>query len=99
MKLRFRKLDDNRIRIINKVDSVTKLKLSVMAKPALDEKAWYKTAQVLARVAMMVRSVSVSYRNQYSMALPGFMPNIGDAFGQTKNTNAGSHPDWTLPLA
>lgn len=89
VKLRFRKLDDNRIRIINKVDSVTKLKLSVMAKPALDEKAWYKTAQVLARVAMMVRSVSVSYRNQYSMALPGFMPNIGDAFGQTKNTNAG----------
>ena len=89
VKLRFRKLDDNRIRIINKVDSVTKLKLSVMAKPALDEKGWYKTAQVLARVAMMVRSVSVSYRNQYSMALPGFMPNIGDAFGQTKNTNAG----------
>ena len=60
-----------------------------MAKPALDEKGWYKTAQVLARTAMMVRSVSLSYRNQYSMALPGFMPTIGDAFGQTKNNGAG----------
>ena len=32
----------------------------------------------------MVRSVSVSYRDQYSMSLPGFMPTIGDAFGQTR---------------
>jgi cell surface protein SprA len=31
---------------------------------------------------MMVRNVSISYRNQYSMSLPGFMPNVGDAFGQ-----------------
>jgi cell surface protein SprA len=31
---------------------------------------------------MMVRSVNISYRNQYSMLLPGFLPNIGDAFGQ-----------------
>ena len=35
---------------------------------------------------MMVRNVSISYRNQYSMALPGFMPTIGDAFGQTRST-------------
>ena len=89
VKLRFRKLDDNRIRIKNKVDSATKLKISVLAKQPLDEQRWYKVAQTMARVAMMVRSVSVSYRNQYSMALPGFMPNIGDAFGQTKNTSAG----------
>ena len=34
------------------------------------------------RVLMMVRSINISYRNQYSMLLPGFMPNIGDAFGQ-----------------
>ena len=31
---------------------------------------------------MSVRSVNLSYRNQRSMTLPGFMPNIGDAFGQ-----------------
>ena len=33
---------------------------------------------------MMVRNASISYRNQYSMSLPGFMPTVGDAFGQTR---------------
>lgn len=31
---------------------------------------------------MMVRSVGISYRNQYSMSLPGFLPNVGDMLGQ-----------------
>jgi cell surface protein SprA len=31
---------------------------------------------------MMVRSIGISYRNQYAMSLSGFMPEIGDAFGQ-----------------
>ena len=37
---------------------------------------------------MMVRNVGISYRNQYSMTLPGFMPTIGDAFGQRRGTGA-----------
>ncbi|MBM6993767.1 MAG: cell surface protein SprA [Prevotella sp.] len=87
-KLRFKKIDANKIRIKNKVDSALKLKISVMAKPELDDQKWYKVAQDIARVAMMVRNASLSYRNQYSMALPGFMPNIGDVFGQTNRTSA-----------
>ena len=86
-KLKFRKLDNNKIRIKNKVDSVTKIKVSVVTLPALEEKKWYKVAQTISRVAMMVRSASISYRNQYAMSIPGFMPIIGDAFGQTR----GSH--------
>ncbi len=86
-KLKFKKVDQNKIRIKNKVDTALNLKISVVALPPLEDKKWYKTTQALARVAMMVRSVSVSYRNQYAMSLPGFMPNIGDAFGQTR----GSH--------
>lgn len=31
---------------------------------------------------MMVRSISISYRNQYALSLSGFMPMVGDAFGQ-----------------
>ena len=31
---------------------------------------------------MMVRSIGISYRNQYALSVPGFMPEIGDAFGQ-----------------
>ena len=82
-KLKFKRVNENMIRITNKVDSALKLKVMVSAKDPLENKGWYKTAQSIARVMMMVRNVSLSYRNQYSMSLPGFMPNVGDAFGQT----------------
>ena len=36
----------------------------------------------MARTAMMVRNISVTYKNSYNMSLPGFIPNIGDVFGQ-----------------
>jgi cell surface protein SprA len=87
-KLKYRKLDNNQIRITNKVDSTIKLKLTVTPMEPLENKSWYKTAQCIARVMMMVRNVSVSYRNQYAMSLPGFMPNVGDAFGQTRGMGA-----------
>ena len=63
-------------------DSVLKVKLSVLPKEPLDKQWWYNPAQQVARLLMSVRTVNVSYRNQRSMTLPGFMPNIGDAFGQ-----------------
>ena len=44
--------------------------------------------QAVARGLMLVRSASFSYTNQYSMSLPGFMPSVGDAFGQKRNTGA-----------
>lgn len=84
--LKFKKIDGNKILIKNKVDSSLKIKVAVTPKEPLENKGWYKAAQAVARVMMMVRSVGISYRNQYSMALPGFMPTIGDAFGQTKGT-------------
>ncbi len=80
--LKIKKLDDNKIRIVNKGDSTMKVKLQVVALEPLDDKPWYKVAQHAARFAMMLRSFSVSYRNQYAMTLPGFMPNAGDIFGQ-----------------
>ena len=79
-KLKYKVIDANKILIQNR-DSVD-LKLTVTPKTPDSEKSWYKTAQTVARVLMMVRSASISYRNQYSMSLPGFMPNAGDAFGQ-----------------
>jgi cell surface protein SprA len=83
-KLKYRKIDNNRIRILNKIDSAMHLKITVVTKMPLENKKWYKTAQSIARVMMMVRNISISYRNQYSMSLPGFMPNVGDAFGQNR---------------
>ena len=78
--LKYKVLDDNRIRITNR-DTI-QLMLSISPKPAADKQWWYKPAQSAARLLMMVRSIGVSYRNQYAMSVPGFMPNIGDAFGQ-----------------
>ena len=83
--MKWKKVDDNKIKLFNKTDSAIKVKLTVTPKEPLDEKSWYKTAQCIARVLMMVRNVNFSYRNQYQMGLPGFMPTVGDAFGQTRS--------------
>lgn len=79
--IKYKILDNNKIQIKTKDDTV-KIKLSVTAKQPLDKQWWYSPAQYMARALMSVRSISVVYRNQYSMSLPGFIPNIGDAFGQ-----------------
>jgi cell surface protein SprA len=86
--IKYRKSGLNAIKILSRVDTATKIKLTVTAREPLDDKPWYKTAQTIARVLMMVRTVNVSYRNQYSMSLPGFMPTVGDAFGQKRSTSA-----------
>ncbi len=81
-KLKYKKLDDNKILIKNR-DSL-KLRVSVVAKPKLEDEKWYTAAQAAARFAMMVRNVSVSYRNTYNLSLPGFLPNVGDMLGQRR---------------
>lgn len=78
--VKYKVIDENKI-LIKNLDTI-KIKLSVVPKEPLDKQWWYSPAQHAARFLMMVRSVGISYRNQYSMTLPGFMPNIGDAFGQ-----------------
>ena len=79
-KVNYKIVNENKI-IIKSKDSVD-IKLSVMTKPPLENQWWYKPAQSAARLLMMVRSINVSYRDQYQMTLPGFMPNVGDVFGQ-----------------
>ena len=76
----YKVVDENKILIKSK-DTVD-IKLSVVAKTPSENQWWYKPAQSAARLLMMLRSINISYRTQYSMMLPGFMPNIGDAFGQ-----------------
>ena len=59
-----------------------KVKISVTPKEPLEDQWWYDPAQQAARFLMMLRSVNFTYTNQRSLALPGFMPNVGDMFGQ-----------------
>ena len=82
--IKYKKVDNNQIKLISKVDSAQKIKISVLAKEPQEEKSWYKTWQTVARLAMMVRNVSFNYRSNYQLTLPGFTPSIGDAFGQKK---------------
>ena len=88
-KVKYKAVDKNKIRITNAVDTPTTIKLTVQAKQPAEEMKWYKTMQVVARGLMLVRSVNFTYRNQFSMSLPGFVPEVGDAFGQ----KAGA-PGW-----
>lgn len=71
----------------------TKVKITVGPGPDITEMGWYKASQYAARFLMMARNVSVSYKNTYSMALPGFMPKMGGAFGQS-TLGAGAAPGW-----
>lgn len=82
--LKYKKVDNNQIRIISKVDTAMKVKLSVLTKEPLEDKKWYKGLQLASLLAMMVRNVSINYRSSYQLTLPGFLPSVGDAFGQKK---------------
>ena len=82
--VKWKVVDENKIKVYG-IDSL-QVKLSITPKEPLDKQWWYNPAQQAARLLMMLRNVSVSYRNQYAMTLPGFMPNVGDAFGQSNGS-------------
>ncbi len=78
--IKYKVVDQNKI-LIKNLDSVSIL-VTVAVKPPLENQWWYKPAQSAARLLMMVRTIGFSYRNQSSMSVPGFLPDVGDAFGQ-----------------
>ena len=84
--LKYKKKDDNSFEVRNKVDSTLKLKVTVTPRLPLENMKWYNIAQQTARFLMMVRDVNVTYRSQYNMSLPGFLPSVGDAFGQKRSS-------------
>jgi len=96
--LKFKALDNNSILIKNK-DSVS-LSLTISQLPPLDESVWYKTAQVIARELMMVRTVGFTYNQSTDMTIPYFRPNIGNVNGQG-STPVGNAPglDFAFGLA
>lgn len=78
--LKYKVLDNNKIEISSR--DTTHLKLTVTSRRNTEDQRWYKALQFGTRMLMMVRSVNVSYTNRYNMTLPGFMPRVGDYFGQ-----------------
>ena len=82
--IKYKKVDENSIRIVRTPVDTTKVRLGVVALPKASEQKWYGVAQTAARFLMMVRNVSVSYRNTFNLSVPGFMPEVGDMLGQKR---------------
>lgn len=80
--IRYKVLDNNQIEILSQDTARVKVTVSPRKRP--EDQGWYKALQLGSRFLMMVRNVSVNYTNKYNLNLPGFMPNVGDVFGQTK---------------
>lgn len=51
-------------------------------KISYDDKWWYKTLQVAARIGMSIQSIQIGYKETQDTYLPYFRPNVGDAFGE-----------------
>ena len=81
--IRYKVLDQNQIVILTQ--DTAKVKLTVAPRKRKEDQGWYKALQLTSRLAMSVRNVSVSYTNKYNMAIPGFLPQVGDFFGQGKS--------------
>ena len=82
--IKFKKVDENTIKLVKTPVDTTKVRLNVVALPKASEQKWYSLAQTASRFLMMVRNVSVSYRNTYNLAVPGFLPEVGDLLGQKR---------------
>ena len=81
-KLKYKVVDENNI-IIKSKDTIP-LKLTITPEFKSEDTEFMKRMQYPARFLMSLRSMSISYTNNYSMSLPGFMPNAGDVLGQSK---------------
>ena len=82
--IKFKKVDENSIKIVRTPVDTTNVRLNVVALPKASEQKWYGLAQTAARFLMMVRNFNITYRNTYNLAVPGFLPNVGDMLGQRK---------------
>jgi cell surface protein SprA len=91
-KVKYKKLDENKIVLMTQSMDTAKVRINVIAKPKLSEEKWYKWAQAGARFAMMLRNVSVSYRNNYTLSMSGFIPEVGDLLGQRMTSAHGFAP-------
>ncbi|MBO4724036.1 MAG: cell surface protein SprA [Bacteroidaceae bacterium] len=77
VKIKFRKLGPDSVAI--KVKDTLNVVIKMMQDPDKSTRrkkfSLQEGVDIGVRTLMMVRNVSVSYRNDYSMSLPGFMPN------------------------
>lgn len=87
VKLKFRKLGSDSVLI--KVKDTLNVVIKMIQDPDMPVRKnrfnFKEGMDISLRLLMMVRNVSVTYRNDYSMSLPGFMPS-SQLFGQNRSS-------------
>ncbi len=82
IKIEYKVKDKDNLEISTKSSESIKLTITEIQKE--EKKTFFTEAAMYAcRVLMGVRSFNVRYKNTTSLSLPQFLPEIGDAFGQT----------------
>lgn len=81
--LKTRIVDDNNIEILDKGDK--NVRITVVEQKKERKGFWSEVGQYAARFAMSPRNFSIKWRRVNSLSLPLFMPEIGNAFGQSKS--------------
>lgn len=82
--IKYKPINYAQVRILNQ--DTAKLKLTIRPKSNKTEVNLGKTLDYATRFAMMVRRVSLTYSRTDGMMLPGFLPEVGDIFGQSRST-------------
>jgi cell surface protein SprA len=86
--------DENNLSVVS--SRSVPVKLTVFQKPSLDDEGWYKTAQLAARLVMSVRNLSVTYKQNDGMTIPGFK---SESNLYSASPEYGSAPGWDFALA
>ena len=82
--VKFKPINYAQVRILNQ-DTVH-LKLTIKPGPNKSEANMMKSVEYATRFAMMLRRFNITYSSSAGMMLPGFLPEVGDMFGQSRST-------------
>lgn len=82
--IKYKPINYAQVKILNR--DTAHLKLTIKPGPNKTEQTLTKSLEYATRVAMMVRRVSVQFTQSDGMSIPGFVPEIGDVFGQSRST-------------
>lgn len=83
--IKYKPLNYSQIMILTK--DTAHLKLTIYPGPQPMEGALTHVAEYASRFLMMIRRVNIQYATTDGMMLPGYLPEIGDVFGQKRSGN------------
>lgn len=95
--IKFKKIDDNTIRITNKDTLNLQILVVSEVKDKQESQFWKDVLEYSARGLMSVRTIQANYSRRNETSISGFKPMIGDAFGQ-KNSEYGLTPGLGFAL-